>query len=101
MLFSSLQREDQAEGESNDVSHTADDRCKLDKPKSQRDSKRNKRFHFKNILFQKKKQKYQVSTEALATDDNKIKKRQKVSRGNSFGKSLRNMISCTSSVTTV
>ncbi|XP_033749875.1 uncharacterized protein LOC117334390 [Pecten maximus] len=66
-------------------------------------NKSNKRPHFKNILFQKK-QKYQVSTEALATDENsreKIKKRHKVSRANSFGKSLRNILSCSSSVTTV
>ncbi|XP_069137941.1 RNA polymerase-associated protein LEO1-like [Argopecten irradians] len=76
---------------------TAMDKAPLKKTKS------NKRHSFKNILFQKK-QKYQVSTEALATDDNsreKIKKRQKVSRANSFGKSLRNILSCSSSVTTV
>ncbi|XP_060083335.1 uncharacterized protein LOC132562601 [Ylistrum balloti] len=66
-------------------------------------NKSNKRHHFKTLLFQKK-QKYQVSTEALATDENsreKIRKRQKVGRANSFGKSLRNMLSCSSSVTTV
>jgi len=65
--------------------------------------KNSKRPSIRKLLFSKK-QKYKVSTEALPTDDHsgeKLRKRQKVGRSNSIGKSLRNILSCSSSVTTV
>ncbi|XP_021343657.1 uncharacterized protein LOC110443638 isoform X2 [Mizuhopecten yessoensis] len=105
-LFRREDMDTPAEG-SNGIGHSPVDKETSDKPSPDKtkpkQNKSHRRPHFKNLLFQKKK-KYQVSTEALATDENsrdKIKKRQKVSRANSFGKSLRNILSCSSSVTTV